>query len=44
MNGTYLDELDPEAGRDQKPIVEDCGILCGYYSGKVEKTQKEPTQ
>ena len=29
LNGTYLDELDPNAGRDQKPIVEDCGLLCG---------------
>jgi hypothetical protein len=24
----YLDELDPNAGRDQKPIVDDCGIMC----------------
>jgi hypothetical protein len=29
MNGVYLDELAPEAGRGLKPIVEDCGILCG---------------
>ncbi len=26
--GTYLDELDPEAGRHAGPIVGDCGILC----------------
>jgi hypothetical protein len=24
----YLDELDPNAGRGQKPIVDDCGIMC----------------
>ena len=25
INGTFLDELDPEAGRTQKIIVDDCG-------------------
>lgn len=24
----YLDELDPNRGRAQKPIVEDCGLFC----------------
>jgi 3'-phosphoadenosine 5'-phosphosulfate sulfotransferase (PAPS reductase)/FAD synthetase len=24
----YLDELDPEAGRDEGPVVEACGIMC----------------
>jgi hypothetical protein len=24
----YLDELDPTAGRDDGPIVDDCGIMC----------------
>lgn len=28
INGVYLDELDPERGRDKPPIVDDCGILC----------------
>lgn len=28
IKGVYLDELDPERGRHEKPIVEDCGILC----------------
>jgi 3'-phosphoadenosine 5'-phosphosulfate sulfotransferase (PAPS reductase)/FAD synthetase len=28
IKGVYLDELDPAAGRDEKPIVGDCGILC----------------
>lgn len=26
--GVWLDELDPEAGRKQGPIVDDCGIMC----------------
>ena len=25
---TYLDELDPKAGREQKVILDDCGISC----------------
>lgn len=24
----YLDELDPEAGRMDKPIVDECGVIC----------------
>jgi len=28
INGTYLDELDPDRGRHTPPIVPDCGILC----------------
>jgi len=28
INGTYLDELDPMAGRNDGPIVDDCGIMC----------------
>lgn len=28
INGIYLDELDPEAGRKEGPIVGDCGIMC----------------
>lgn len=28
INGTYLDELDPTAGLDQKEIMPDCGIFC----------------
>ena len=28
INGTFLDELDPEAGRHAPPIVPDCGIFC----------------
>ena len=28
INGTYLDELEPETGREPKIIVPDCGIFC----------------
>jgi len=28
INGTYLDELDPNRGRDDGPIVPECGIFC----------------
>lgn len=28
INGVYLDELDPEAGRDVGPIVPECGPQC----------------
>lgn len=30
INGIYLDELDPNAGLDQKEIMPDCGIFCQY--------------
>jgi hypothetical protein len=28
INGTWLDELDPAAGRNEGPIVEECGAMC----------------
>ncbi len=28
INGVYLDELDPQAGRNEGPICDDCGIMC----------------
>jgi hypothetical protein len=28
IKGVYLDELDPEKGRHERPIVEDCGLFC----------------
>ena len=28
INGTFLDELDPEAGRTEGPIVPECGAMC----------------
>ena len=32
INGTFLDELHPEAGRHDAPICESCGILCEMLS------------
>lgn len=32
INGVFLDELDPNAGRHEPPIVGDCGILCEVMS------------
>lgn len=32
INGTFLDELNPEEGRHAPPIVEDCGITCELLS------------
>jgi hypothetical protein len=28
IKGVYLDELDPDRGRGQKPVLEDCGLMC----------------
>ena len=28
LNGVFLDELDPNAGRKSKEIMQDCGIMC----------------
>lgn len=28
INGTFLDELDPNAGRMEKEIMQDCGVMC----------------
>lgn len=30
INGVYLDELDPAAGRSDPPIVDECGLFCDY--------------
>lgn len=32
INGVYLDELDPTAGRDEGPIVPQCGAACEILS------------
>lgn len=28
INGVYLDEMDPDCGRDCGPIVQECGAMC----------------
>lgn len=38
INGVFLDELDPNAGRMSEEIMEDCGIFCsGYGAQEVAK-------
>jgi len=32
LNGTFLDELDPSAGRHDPPIVDECGLFCGMMA------------
>jgi len=32
IKGTFLDELAPDAGRHEGPIVDECGILCGVQA------------
>lgn len=38
ISGVYLDELDPEAGRMDKPITGECGLFCDYQRSRVEVT------
>jgi hypothetical protein len=40
INGTYLDELDPEAGRDVGPVVPECGAMCEILSN--DQAQRRP--
>lgn len=39
-DGVFLDELDPEAGRDDEPDIE-CGLFCGDYTNLVPLTVKK---
>jgi len=36
INGTFLDELDPEVGRDCKIIMQECGAMCGNAMSKID--------
>lgn len=38
LNGTYLDELDPDRGRINDEISQDCGVIC--YLGWIENGGK----
>lgn len=40
INGVYLDELDPEAGRDCKIIVPECGAMCEAISASNNSTRE----
>ena len=49
IRNTFLDELDPEAGRQQKMIMPDCGNFCDIEFTEVlhprlEDVYKEPEQ
>lgn len=38
INGVFLDELDPTAGRGEKEVMEDCSIICELaIGGKIER-------
>jgi hypothetical protein len=40
INGVFLDELDPERGRHEGPIVDDCGIMCELQALKVAQQEQ----
>ena len=43
INGTWLDELDPAAGRDDGPVVEECGAMCEVLGiGPLQKAMDAP--
>ena len=42
INGIYLDELDPDAGRN-KVVVADCGIMCELALVKKSKIKRSGT-
>jgi hypothetical protein len=49
LRGVFLDELDPEAGRQQKMIMPDCGNFCDIEFAevmhkKVDEVYDEPEQ
>ena len=35
VKGVFLDELDPNRGRFETEILEDCGMMCMIYSREV---------
>jgi len=37
LNGVFLDELDPKAGRHEGPICGDCGIMCEIFADAVDR-------
>jgi hypothetical protein len=43
LNGVYLDELDPKAGRHAGPIVGECGIMCEIYAEAVDPHRHNPS-
>jgi hypothetical protein len=41
IKGVFLDELAPDAGRHEGPIVDECGILCGVQALSMANAQIE---
>jgi len=41
INGTFLDELDPNAGRKQSIIIPECGIQCGQKFDNLDDPRVE---
>jgi len=39
INGVYLDELDPDAGRDCKIILPECGAMCEMASDEISEQE-----
>lgn len=39
INGIFLDELDPQAGRHDGPILDECGLLCELQSLPLANSQ-----
>lgn len=37
INGTFLDELDPDAGRVQGPLIQECGPWCAHDTWEGER-------
>ena len=43
VTGIFLDELDPEAGRNVKEPNIDCGLYCGEWNQLIPLTVKKIT-
>ena len=41
INGIFLDELDPQSGRHEGPILDECGLLCELQSLPLANAQAD---
>jgi len=41
INGIFLDELNPTSGRDVKPIIPDCGMICQTFAEDFASAKAE---
>ena len=44
INGVFLDELDPERGRHDGPIVDECGIMCELQALSMATNPKRESE